>query len=258
MPGDSPLAAPPARPGPPSRADQIKRLIRRRYARVAGGGAFAAPAARRAREAGYPAAALSAVPPAVAEAFCGCGYGLEGIDLAGVRVAVDLGCGAGLDACLLARAAGGATLVIGMELTFAMLLHARQAAASAPRGSVWPVAGDMERLPLGDGIAELVVANASFNLAVDQPAAFAEAARILRPGGRLVCREMIRQGALPADLGQDPMGWNASLGGVMEAEALRAAVRAAGFERVKISQPRPFPPVVAIRLEAVRPGGRGG
>jgi SAM-dependent methyltransferase len=137
-----------------------------------------------------------------------------------------------------------------------MLLRARQAAAAAPRGSLRPVAGDMERLPVGDGRADLVVANASFNLAVDQRAAFAEAARILRPGGRLVCRELIREGALPAELGQDPMGWNASLGGVMEAEALRATVRAAGFTGVKISHHRPFPPVVAVRLEAVRPGSR--
>ena len=61
-----------------------------------------------------------------------------------------------------------------------------------------------------------VLANASFNLTVNKKKALAEAHRILKPGGRLIARELIREGELPDEIAQDPQAWNASLGGVCE------------------------------------------
>ena len=178
---------------------------------------------------------------------------LEEVDLSGVRVGVDLGCGAGLDAYLVARDLVGGGMVVALDLTPPMLNRVRQVADALPDLSVHPVAGDMEQLPLKGGAVDLVLANASFNLTLDKHAAFAEAVRILRPGGRLVARELIRVGELPAEIAQDPMAWNASLGGVLEEEALCDVAGAAGFAHVRISHHYPFPPVVAVRLEAVKP-----
>lgn len=234
-------------------ADQVKDQISTRYGRLAEADAFRPGAAARARQAGYPARWLDNLPARIADRYSGCGYTLEGVDLAGVRVAVDLGCGAGLDARLLADKLAGDAVVIALDLAPAMLGRVREA---APRGAVrvLALAGDMERLPLDDAIADLVVANASFNLVVDKPAAFAEAARILRPGGRLIARELVREGELPGDLAQDPAAWNASLGGVPLEGELYDLLREAGFAGVRITGHRPFPPVIAIRLEAGKPG----
>ncbi len=233
-------------------ADQVKDQVGARYGRLAEADAFRSGAAARAREAGYPAHWLDNLPARIADRYSGCGYALGDIDLSGVRVAVDLGCGAGLDARLLADKLVGDAVVIALDLAPAMLGRVREA---APRGAVrvLALAGDMERLPLDDAIADLVIANASFNLVVDKSAAFAEAARILRPGGRLVARELVREGDLPGDLAQDPVAWNASLGGVTPEDELRDVVRESGFAEVRITGHTPFPPVTAIRLEAVVP-----
>ncbi len=230
-------------------ADQVRDQVGARYGRLAETDAFRPDAAARAREAGYPAI----LPARVAGRYSGCGYALDGVELGGVRVAVDLGCGAGMDARLLAGKLAGDAVVIALDLAPAMLDRVREA---APRDGVpiLALAGDMERLPLDNAIADLVIANASFNLPVDKPAAFAEAARILRPGGRLIACELVREGDLPDDLAQDPVAWNASLGGVPLEDELYDLLREAGFAGVRITGHTPFPPVIAIRLEAAKPG----
>jgi SAM-dependent methyltransferase len=232
-------------------ADQVKDQVGARYGRLAEADAFRPGAGARAREAGYPAT----LPARIADRYSGCGYALDGVDLSGVRVAVDLGCGAGLDARLLAGKLADGAVVIALDLAPAMLGRVREA---APRNAIpiLALAGDMEQLPLDDAIADLVIANASFNLTVDKPAAFAEAARILRPGGRLIARELVRERDLPGDLAQDPAAWNASLGGVPLENELYDLLREAGFAAVRITGHNPFPPVIAIRLEATKPETR--
>ena len=237
----------------PGWAEQVKAEVARRYGQLAEVDGFRADASARARAAGYPTRWLAGLPPSVAARYSGCGYALEDIDVTGVRIAVDLGCGAGLDALLLSQRLAPGSTVLALDLAPEMLVRLREAAADGSGVPVLAVAGDIERLPLKDGIADLVLANASINLTVDKRAAFAEIARILRPGGRLVARDLVHDGALPVDLALDPAAWNASLGGVVSEADLRGAARAAGLADVRISHHRPFSPVTAVRLEAVKP-----
>jgi SAM-dependent methyltransferase len=234
---------------PLSWADQVKALVRRRYSHLAEADAFSPGGAARAGEAGYPKDWLDSLPERVAGAYCGCGYALEDVDLSDVRVAVDLGCGAGLDARLLAGILPEDARVVALDLAPSMLERAREAAGPA----LSFVAADMEQLPLADVSADLVLANASFNLVVDKHTAFSEAARILRPGGRLVARDLVRDGPLPVEIAQNSAAWNTSLGGVLEQDDLHAALCTAGFAEVRISHHQPFSVVAAVRVEAVRP-----
>ncbi len=84
-------------------------------------------------------------------------------------------------------------------------------------------------------------------------AALAEVWRILRPGGRLIARELVREGDLPDEIAHDPTAWNASLGGVLEEKEWRRLLDAAGFANLVIAGHRPFNPVIAVRIEAVKP-----
>jgi ubiquinone/menaquinone biosynthesis C-methylase UbiE len=144
-------------------------------------------------------------------------------------------------------------MVLALDMVPAMLERVREAAGPQAGTVVRPVAADMEQLPLADGTADLVLANASFNLAVDKHAAFSEAARILRPGGRLVARDLVRDGPLPLEIAQNSAAWNTSLGGVLDQDDLYAALQAAGFVDIRITGHTPFSVVTAVRIQAVRP-----
>ncbi|MDA1000177.1 MAG: methyltransferase domain-containing protein [bacterium] len=241
--------------GEPPRAwaDQIKDFVRNRYAHLVEGDAFPPGGAERALKAGYPEEWVRGLPENFSGSYCGCGFALEGVSFAGAGDVLDLGCGAGLDARLMAGRLGPGGRVFALDMTLPMLRRTREMAPDCGAGSVLPVGGDMERLPFSGARFDLVFANASLNLTIDKECALREIHRVLRPGGKLIARELIREGELPPEIGLDPTAWNASLGGVLEeSEWLRLAGRA-GFAEVAITGHSPFAPVVAVRLEAKKP-----
>lgn len=230
---------------------QVKSFVRERYAHLAAQNSFPEGGSGRARAVGYPANCLDRLPSRVLGAYCGCGYALEGIDLSSVRLAVDIGCGAGLDSRLVAEALPEGGRVLALDLVLPMLVRVKEAAGD--QCAVYPAAGDMECLPICSNTADLVMANASLNLLLDKATALSEIWRILRPGARLIARELIREGELPNEVAQDPTAWNASLGGVLEEEEWLNLLKGAGFLNVLITGHRPFRPVIAVRIEAVKP-----
>jgi SAM-dependent methyltransferase len=230
-----------------TRETYVKDLIRRRYRNDGADGEWGGRA--RAVRAGYDPGRLDALPAAVVERWAGCGNVVAEAPLTGVSVVVDLGAGAGLDGLLIA-ASPARPLVVAVDLSPEML-----AAPGAADDRLVRVAGDFEQLPLADGVADLVIANAALNLALEPATAFAEAWRVLRPGGRLHICDLVRDGDLPPELLADPLAWSTSLGGVLPEEELVATIAAAGFECVTIAGHRPFEPVVAVRVDALKPAG---
>jgi 2-polyprenyl-6-hydroxyphenyl methylase / 3-demethylubiquinone-9 3-methyltransferase len=101
-------------------------------------------------------------------------------DLGGRRV-LDAGCGGGLVARELAAA--GAE-VVGVDRSLGSLGVARRAAGSI--GSFAPAQGRLERLPFAGGAFDAVVAADVLEHVPDLPAAVAELARVLAPGGSFV------------------------------------------------------------------------
>jgi len=91
-------------------------------------------------------------------------------------VLVDAGCGGGL---LAPHVDGKGYRHVGVDLQRAGL---RQAAEHGVR----PVNGDVTALPIATGAADVVAAGEILEHVTDLPAAVAELARVLRPGGRLV------------------------------------------------------------------------
>jgi len=228
-----------------TREAYVKDLIRRRYRHHAGDGTWGGRA--RAVRAGYDPAVLETLPAAVVERWSGCGNVVVDAPLTDVAVIVDLGAGGGLDGLLLA-AAPGRPLVVAVDLSPEML-----APPESSDDRLLRVAGDFEHLPIADGVADIVTANAALNLALDPAAAFAEAMRILRPGGRLHICDLVRDGDLPAELMADPLAWSTSLGGVLPEDELVAVIAAAGFIDITVAGHRPFEPVVAVRIDAAKP-----
>lgn len=190
---------------------QIHDALRRRYAAVAEqpSGKFAYPVGRdSAIRLGYRSELLDRVPPSVIDRFVGVGNPFSlGEPQAGWRV-VDVGCGAGFDSQVAARWVGPGGRVLGVDISSEMLAVARAGLAESGLASLAFVEGRAEALPVETGWADLVISNGVLNLATCKASAFAEIARVLRPGGRFQAADLILVKDLPRDLHDDSFAWS--------------------------------------------------
>jgi SAM-dependent methyltransferase len=104
--------------------------------------------------------------------------------------AVDCPCGAG--PALRELPGDGSLRYVGVDLSPAMLRRARKRAAARGLGGVELVEADAAALPLADGSADLFLSFWGLHCFADPAAALAEAARVLRPDGRLLGSCLIR------------------------------------------------------------------
>jgi arsenite methyltransferase len=105
---------------------------------------------------------------------------------------IDIGCGAGADACIAAILVGKEGKVFGIDCTPAMITKASENANAAGLHQVVFQEAEMTELPLPDCTADAVISNGAINLAVDKDAVLTEAYRVLRPDGRLQIADMVR------------------------------------------------------------------
>ena len=98
----------------------------------------------------------------------------------------DLGCGTGQTTAALAPFVGR---VVAVDESSAMLGAARKRLAA--RDNVELRSGRLEDLPIDDASLDAAVLSLVLHFVVDPPSVFAEAARVLRPGGRLLIVDML-------------------------------------------------------------------
>jgi len=91
-----------------------------------------------------------------------------------------------------------------------------------------------ENLPFEDGSFDAVISNGVSNLSPQKDKVFAEAARVLRPGGRLAIADIVTSTQLPEGVTCDAALWAACIGGAMQREKYVAAIEAAGLKVARI------------------------
>ena len=101
----------------------------------------------------------------------------------------DLGAGEGTFSLLLA---GRAKRVIAVDNSAGMIAVGREQATRLGIVNVEFRQGDMEEVPIEDGAVDLVLFSQSLHHALHPEQAIREAARILRPGGRIVVLDLLR------------------------------------------------------------------
>jgi arsenite methyltransferase len=179
---------------------------------------------------GYPGEELDAIPAEAIDSFAGVGYYFELARITPGETVVDLGSGSGMDSFLAARQTGESGRVVGIDMTEAQLAKARRLASEHGIANVEFVEAHIEQLPLPNASADLVISNGVINLAPDKTAVFAEAARVLRPGGRLALADIVTSTQLPFGVTCDASLWAACIGGALQRDDYREAIEAAGFE----------------------------
>ena len=180
--------------------EQLRAAIREEYALVAkdpGHGFHFHTGRPLAMSLDYREEWLADVPEGALASFAGTGNPFLAGELAPGERVVDVGCGAGLDTLVAARMVGPSGHVVGVDMTPDMLERARAAAEAAGASNVELRPGYAEELPVPDGWADVVISNGVLNLAPDKEAAFAELARVLRPGGRLQIGDLLVERPVP-------------------------------------------------------------
>jgi arsenite methyltransferase len=168
------------------------------------------------------------------EVSLGCGVPTAVADLHEGETVLDLGSGAGADVLISARRVGASGQAIGLDMTDEMLELARANAAREGVGNVEFLKGYIEDIPLPDASVDVVISNCVINLAGDKRAAIAEAARVLRPGGRFAVSDVIADPGMDDATRADMAAYTGCIAGALTEDEFRAALAAAGLTDVEI------------------------
>lgn len=221
--------------------DEIKEAVRERYRSAAleigqDGGCCGAPQSTgQSFSAGFYDALESAELPDTARlASLGCGNPTAVAELGEGETVLDLGSGAGLDVFLSAKRVGPAGKVYGLDMTDEMLDLARRNQAEAGITNVEFLKGDMESIPLPDDSVDVIISNCVINLSPDKPQVFAEAHRVLAPGGRFAVTDIVTTRPFSEAERADMASWTGCVAGALTRDEFVEGLQAAGFSDVSV------------------------
>ena len=210
--------------------DEIREAVRERYAAAA-------------KSVGTPEAACCG---GSAESSCGCGESSTSslgcgnptavAELREGETVLDLGSGGGIDVLLSARRVGPSGKAYGLDMTDEMLDLARRNQREAGVTNVEFLRGTIESIPLPADSVDVVISNCVINLSADKPAVFREAARVLRPGGRLAVTDIVADPEMDERTRRDMHQWTGCIAGAMTPREFRTELESAGFEDVEVRE----------------------
>ena len=184
----------------------------------------------------YSAGERSELPDAAKLASLGCGNPTAVAELKEGETVLDLGSGGGIDVLLSARRVGPTGKAYGVDMTDEMLELARNNQRQAGADNVEFLKGTIERVPLSDGSVDVIISNCVINLSGDKASVFREAARVLRPGGRLAVTDIVADPDMAEATRRDMAQWTGCVAGALTAAEFRSELEAAGFDEVEIRE----------------------
>jgi arsenite methyltransferase len=182
----------------------------------------------------------SGVPAAALLASLGCGNPTALAELHAGETVLDLGSGGGIDVLLSAKRVGPSGKVYGLDMTDEMLALANENKRAAGAENVEFLEGEIEHIPLPDASVDVIISNCVINLSADKSRVFAEAFRVLKPGGRFAVSDVVVRGDAPAEVRRNMELWIGCVAGALEELEYRDLLADAGFRRVEIEPTRVY------------------
>jgi arsenite methyltransferase len=232
--------------------DHIKEVVKEKYAEAAlrvGKGASACCGSAPSTASGccdpitsnlYDAAQAGQIPEEAMLASLGCGNPTALAKLNPGETVLDLGSGGGIDVLLSARRVGPTGKAYGLDMTDEMLALAEQNRLKSGLTNVEFLKGEIEHIPLPDNSVDVIISNCVINLSADKDRVFAEAFRVLKPGGRLAISDVVTTGDVPPQIRKSMLAWVGCVAGALEQNDYRSKLRTAGFEQVDLQPTRSY------------------
>jgi SAM-dependent methyltransferase len=213
---------------------------------------------KNARALGYDEEWLNRLPDIVWESAAAVGNPFSLGTIHSGETVVDIGCGAGADACIAAILVGNEGKVFGIDCTLAMVTKATENANTSGFPQTVFLEAEMTELPLPDCTADAIISNGAINLTEDKDAVLKEIIRVLRPDGRLQIADMVRHPSIEDSAccsGEE--SWADCVSGTLEPDTFLSMLTKAGFNDVELvgfTDYRTATNTTGALFKAIKPG----
>jgi arsenite methyltransferase len=178
---------------------------------------------------GYPTEVLDRIPAEALESFAGVGYHFDLASIGEGERVLDLGSGSGTDAFFAAQRVGEGGSVVGVDFTPEQVRKASRVRDATGIARVEFVEARIDDLPFKDESFDVVISNGVINLSPVKGRVFSEAARVLRPGGRLALADIVSGRPLKERTRRNTELWAACIAGAIPRSNYTDAIDQAGL-----------------------------
>ncbi len=166
----------------------------------------------------------------------GCGLPTQFARIKNGDVVIDLGSGAGNDAFIARHETGESGKVIGIDFTPAMIQKARANAEKLGFHNVEFREGDIEKMPVSSGIADVIVSNCVLNLVPNKAGVFKEIFRVLKSGGHFSISDIVLEGSLPQNIQHAAEMYAGCVSGAIQKKDYLSLIEQAGFTNITMQK----------------------
>lgn len=166
----------------------------------------------------------------------GCGLPTEHAGIRAGDTVIDLGSGAGNDAFVARNIVGETGRVLGLDFAGAMLTKAKNNAEKLGYQNVEFHRGDIEEMPFGNDLADVIVSNCVLNLVPDKQKAFTEMFRVIKQGGHFCVSDIVLSGNLPDALVKDAEMYAGCVAGAIQKGDYLGMIEATGFKNIQVKK----------------------
>jgi len=160
----------------------------------------------------------------------GCGNPVAMGNISEGDVVLDLGSGAGFDAFIARREVGDSGKVIGVDITPEMIEKANTISEKQGYKNVEFRLGDIEKLPIDDGLVDVVLSNCVINLAPSKKRVFEEIYRVLKDDGSAYISDIVLLENISKEKRRDEKMLCGCVGGALMRDNYIVIAEAAGFD----------------------------